>query len=775
MEPILTQDALRTALPDVTTPLKLAGLEGAVDIYRDAYGIPHVRATTVHDAFFGQGFVHAQDRLWHMDADRRRAYGRWAEWVGASGLAQDVQMRRFRLVASARADYATLNADTRGMLEAYAAGVNAFVQTTRALPIEYSLVDDTPEPWQPWDSLAVFKVRHILMGVWQAKAWRARLLRHLGAARTAQLCPGYPAGHRLIVPPETCSSGPPADGLEVLCREVGVLAHLDALDGGSNSWVIAGSRTASGKPLLAGDPHRALDTPNVYYQNHLACSAFDAIGLSFPGVPGFPHFGHNQHVAWCVTHAMADYQDLFIEHFAPTPPLRYEFRGAWRPAEVSQEVVRVRGAEEVPLEVVVTHHGPIIVGEPQQGYGLAFRYTATAAPNQTFEALLPMLQARSTAEMEDSMRPWVDPANNFLCADTAGNIVYRTRGVLPKRPLANAWVPVPGWTGTYEWEGSVPFEEMPVCRNPETGYIVTANNRITGEDYPHYIALEYAPHFRCERLLTHLRQARDWRVEDMATLHADCVSMPAQEWRAFLSRIVPRDSSSRYALETLGAWDGTMQRESVAPTIYTAWRERLMRDLMAPILGPLATHAFTVNDRGGAAHVSRLRARLTTMIREDDRHLLPSGVTWPEALAAALSRAMADLRQQLGDDPSRWQWGMVHRTQPQHPLSEVFPHLAVHLDPPSVPMRGDGDTVHAASFMAAHGYGVTMTSVARYAFDLADWSRSLWVVPLGASGHPGSPHYADQTPIWEAVDMVPMLYDWDAIARRAESRQTLHP
>jgi penicillin amidase len=775
MQAGITQEDLKQALPDVRGGARIPGLRARVEVWRDAEGIPHVRAASSHDAFVAQGFVQAQDRLWHMEYDQRRAYGRWAEYAGPSALAQDIQMRRFRLEASARADYAAVNDQTRAMLDAYAAGVNAFLQTTRTLPIEYRLVEGCPEPWEPWDSLAVFKVRHVLMGVWQTKAWRARMLRHLGPEKTAQLCPGTQPNPMLIVPPGVEYRGPALEGLQELTASEGALAHLPEWENGSNNWAVAGSRTASGKPLLAGDPHRPLDTPNVYYQNHLACPEFDVIGLSFPGCPGFPHFGHNQAVAWCVTHTAADYQDLYIERFDRASPPRYEFRGEWRQAETWRETIRVRGAAPVEIDVTTTHHGPIVLGDPKAGYGFAFRYTATAGPNLGFEAFLPMLRATSAAALEEAMRPWVDPVNNLVFADVHGTIGYRTRGHVPIRSMANAWVPVPGWDGAHEWEGVIPFEQMPVVRNPEIGFVATANSKVAGPEYPHYIGLDFAPDFRTRRVVEHLRRARGATVADMTAIHADRVSIPAREFVNILKQIAPRDAHVGAALEELLAWDGVMDRDSVPATIYAVFRERLLRQLMEPILGPLAAEAFTGAPRGAVAHMARFRARLAELIRRNDRTLLPTGGDWPAALARALSAAVAELWATLGPDVSTWRWGRIHATQPQHTLSATFPDLAPLLNPPSVPMGGDGDTVQAASFIAGAGYGVTSTSAARYVFDLADWGRSAWVVPLGASGHPGSPHYADQATIWGEVQLLPMRYDWTRISREADTQQVLEP
>ena len=323
----ITRERLASCQPDTASTVSLPGLKAEATVYRDQQGIPHGRASSAWDAFFIQGFYTAQDRLFQMDYDRRRAYGRVAELVGPGALAQDKLMRSFRLEASAKADLQVVSEAALEMLEAYAAGVNAFIETTRALPVEYQIVGASPEPWRPHDSLGVFKVRHILMGVFEQKLWRAKLLRQVGAERMAGLCPGYQQGQLVIAPPGKEYEGA-VDGVADLLREAEEwMQPMEAIEVGSNNWVLAGERTASGAPLLAGDPHRALDTPNVYYQNHVACPDFDVIGLSFPGVPGFPHFGHNDRVAWCVTHTGADYQDLYLEHLKPGAPPTYEFKG----------------------------------------------------------------------------------------------------------------------------------------------------------------------------------------------------------------------------------------------------------------------------------------------------------------------------------------------------------------------------------------------------------------------------------------------------------------
>jgi penicillin amidase len=773
--PRFRQEYLATALPDLTSPQYLPGVRGTVDVWRDPDGVPHVRAVSLHDAFFAQGFVHAQDRLWHMEYDRRRAAGRWAELVGPGGVAQDVLARRLGLVRSARADYEGAAPETRQMLDAYTAGVNAFLHTTRAWPVEFGLLELRPEPWTPWDSLAVFKIRHVEMGPWQMKLWRARLIRQLGPRMAAHLSPGLSPTPMLIIPPGIEYEGPAPAALDAMSRGDAALASLPAWIGGSNSWVLAGERTASGRPLVAGDPHRALDTPNCYYQNHIACPDFDAIGLSFPGVPGLPHFGHNRDVAWCVTHAMADYQDVFVERFDPTDPTRYEFRGEWRQADVRRETIQVRGDRPVDIAITVTHHGPVVLGDPARGHAVALRYTATAEANPTFDALLPMLRATSATELEEAMRTWVDPGSNLVFADVHGTIGYRTRGVVPVRAPSNAWLPVAGWDGAHEWTGAIPFEEMPALRDPDTGWIATANSRITDASYPHYIGLDYAPDFRTRRIVTRLRDLRGATVTDMAAIHADRASLPGRALMEMTTRIEPLDAGSRGALAILRHWNGAMDPDSAAATIYAAFRARLVRDVLAPRLGPLAADAFSRAPGAAVTHVARLRGRLAEWITEDDRSLLVPGDDWGSAMARALAGAVATLREILGPDPASWTWGRLHVARPRHPLSGAFPDAAEFLDPPAIPAGGDGDTVQAADFIPAVGFELSSTSVARYVFDLGDWERSAWIVPLGASGHPGSPHYADQSADWSATRLHPMRYGWTRISAEAESHQRLEP
>ena len=771
-EKINRQD-LKSAIPSLTGSVQLRGLQGTVKVFRDRYGIPHMKAESELDAFFAQGFVTAQDRLWHMEYDRRRGSGRWAEAVGESAVAQDKMMRRFRLEASAKADYQVMDPHTKDVFDAYAAGVNAFITSGDALPVEYRITRLEPEPWQPWDGLTAYKVRHISMGVFESKVWRARMVREVGSEAAGKLFPGFEPGYLMILPPGSTSPGPLDEGLKELAEGAAGLNHLNEMDSGSNSWVLSGAETATGKPILAGDSHRALDTPSAYYQNQVACPEFDVVGLSFPGVPGFPHFGHNGRVSWSVTHTAADYQDLYVERFQDG---KYLYKDRWLDAETHDETIKVRDGTDVHIKVTVTQHGPVIAGYPDQGSGLAFKYTATERASTWPEILWRMLRVENSKELVDSMSGWVDPCNNLLFADIHGNMGYLCRGRIPIRSRVNGWLPVPGWMGEHEWEGDIPFDELPVSINPPEGYIATANNRPVGDDYPHYIAIDFTPEFRVRLVTEGLKSLHRPTAEDMEQVHAQRVSIPALAYLGVVKQIDPKDAAIKAAKDLLLDWNGEMNANQVQPTIYSAMRDAMLKEVLETNLTEkLAYDAWHPADRGLGSFSNRLKARLVAMIEQDDRSLLPEGDTWPTAVARALSKAVATLSERLGGDMGQWQWERVHQARPKHNLSAAFPELAELLDPPAIPSSGDGDTPLQGGYSPANPATVTSLSVARYSYDPSDWENSLWVVPLGSSGHPGSPHYADQSETWRQVKMIPMGYDWGRIEASCETKQTLEP
>ena len=777
----LTAADLENAIPQMDGEITLPGLRATVQVWRDRWGIPHIRAANEHDAWFAQGFVTAQDRLWAMEYDRRRAVGRWAEAAGESVVGQDMQMRRHRLEDAARADCQAAGPRAKTMLDAYAAGVNAFIDSDSPLPAEYHVTGISPEPWEPWHSLAIYKVRHIFMGVFETKAWRARLVKALGPERAAALFPSYPPGQPVIIPTGADYDGTVDVGLKEMLEHAAELNLIGELDSGSSSWAIGKERTATGGPLLAGDSHRGLDTPSVYYQNHLACDTFDVIGNSFAGVPGFPHFGHNQWVAWCVTHTAADYQDLYIERFNDADPSLYQNQDVWFNADVRDEVIKVRDGDDAHIRTWATHHGPVVGGDPMAGYGLALRYTAgpdlyTNRGDPWTDILPAMLEAQSVTELADSMEGWVDPVNNFVMADVHGNIGYQCRGEIPRRPGdVPAPLPVPGWEGHHEWQGSIPFKDMPRNINPPQGYIATANNRPVADDYPYYISMDFAPGYRAMRVAHGVNSIKNPAAVDMSRIHSERLSIPAQEYVAALAAVAPPDDpTAADALRRLQKWSGSIDPEAVEPTIYSAMRDALLWRLLKHNFGEeVAALAWQPVDRGRGVFLNRFKNLMTDGMTAGDTGLLPDGSDWPQVLASALDEGVRTLKAKLGPDIDGWRWNRVHRARPQHPLSMAMPKLGKLLNPPEIPTGGDGDTPWAGSYAPGDLATVGGLSVFRYAYDPADWERSLWAVPLGASGHPASPHFADQSEMWSHVRMAPMTYNWERVKANAETEQTL--
>ncbi|HIB99367.1 TPA: penicillin acylase family protein [Candidatus Poribacteria bacterium] len=773
----ITESDLKNALPDMTSTLCLSGLDELVEVYRDRWGIPHVKARSENDLFFAQGFVTAQDRLWHMDYDRYRALGRWSELAGSSGIEQDQLLRKAGMGRTAKLDCEIACPESKAMIEAYTAGVNAFIEVTTALPIEYTILDHEPERWENWHCLAVYKMRNTLLGTFEPKLFRTRLVKAIGAEKVALFMKGYPNGHLLTVPPGEVYKGAALDGLKELSQIVEEANWLDEIDAGSNGWSISGEHTASDLPLVAGDSHRALDTPGVYYQVHLSCPDFTVIGYSLPGMPGALHFCHNEYVAWGMTHGGADTQDLFIERFRQTDDgLQYDFQGEWYSAEVLDEVIKVRGTVPVKFAVTITHHGPIIAGNPASGFAVAISDPGLIVGSPWVDAVRDAMRSQSVDGLDQALSNWTDRVNNYAVADVNGNFGYLHAGKIPIRGEANGWRIVPGWTGECDWKGYIPHAELPRSINPDIGYTVTCNQRVTDHQYPYYVGLYFSPEHRAKRVQARILELEFGQatVEKMKQIHTDIISIPAQVFTERLIQVRSSDRDTAQAQSLLQEWDYSMDRNLVQPLIYAQTKREVTRQIAQVLLGDQADLVLS-GEAGSYAHLRLIELEILLAIKSDDNSFLPTGKSWQEVLSFALQYAVASLKAKLGDDMSQWRWERLHYTHPQHPLSAIFPELAEKLDPPSVSIHGDGDTPLAGSYGFNNQFIATGMSVNRYIHDPADWTNSLWIVPLGASGHPGSPHYADQVQMWADVEYIPQLWDWNQIALESESHQQLSP
>jgi penicillin amidase len=494
-----------------------------------------------------------------------------------------------------------------------------------------------------------------------------------------------------------------------------------------------------------------------------------------------PHFSHTQFVAWGMTHGFGDYQDLYIERFRmENGQLEYAYEDTWLAADVSSERLEVRNSATESLEVVRTHHGPVIAGKPNSGYGIAFCHPGILSGTAWANTIYELLVATSADEAEEALREWTEPVNNFVYADVHGEFGYRYRGRIPLRSMANAWAPVPGWDGKHEWAGQIPFEELPQARNPKAGYVVTCNNAPTSADYPYYLNTYFAPDWRARRITARLNKlpVASANIEDMASIHADRESIPASILIERLGDLLPSDPDAAKARELLIDWDGKMDRDSPAAAIYGTARTYVFDQVIKPALGSMADAALSASTgigRGAATHMGQLYAAATRAMAEDNNSALADGATWSSVLESSLAAAVVELRTRLGDKVSSWTWGAIHHTRPRHPLSRLFPNHAHLLDPPQIATHGDGDTPLAGAYSMADRFVQTLMSVNRYIHDPSDWRRSRWIVPLGASGHPGSRHYADQAALWADVQTIAQLWDWDDILQACDTRQTLTP
>jgi penicillin amidase len=719
-------------------------------ITRDEYGVPQVRAETAQDAWAGMGYACAQDRLFQMDYDRRRACGRWAEVAGSMALGADVLARRLGLTAAAQRAVEVMSPQVKDAFEAYAAGVNqAIADGARPLPARHAV-----EPWESWHSVAAYLVRHVQMGQWQHKLANAVLLARVGTEAFERLESRPVVGSPVAVPPGTRLTHPVGALLDEAIGDIqGHLGFLAEVEPGSNAWAVSGRRTAHGGAVICNDSHRALDTPNVYWQCHLACPDFAVTGATFPGLPGFPHFGFNGSVAWAITHGDADTQDLYLERFDGT---RYLTPSGWVTAEVRHERIDVHGRSPVTISVWATRHGPVVHGHPEDGWGLALKWTGTHRPNQGFECLLPMLTVKSAAELAAAQDGWVDPVNNLVCADTRGDIAYQCRGELPVRSSdAGRRLPVPGWDDACEWTGTVPFSALPATRDPDAGFVMTANNVITDASEP-YISHTFSQPWRAERLRSLLADTETPSVDELAGMQADTVSLQARGWGRLLSGLGPFDDEDAEAGRTLLAgFDGNLALDSAPALLYACFLRALAEALYRPVLGA-ETWAWMVS---GA--LAPMLSMIRRWLGNDTWELLggpvpPGTVTSAEvrdrvlaAVPGALAAAWAAAVKAGGPNPRQWQWGSAHRAARVHPLAGQFPGAA---------MGGDADTVQAAGYAWRQGspFTVASLSVYRQVVDLADPASASYVVPGGASGDPDSPHFSDQLPLWASHQRINM-------------------
>jgi penicillin amidase len=780
----------RKPLPQSSGTLHLQGLHEPIKIITDRYGIPHIYAYNEDDLYFAQGYIHAQERLWQMEMNRRLGSGRLAEIFGSVALETDRFCRRLGLHRAADAAVEQLSAHNRRILEAYINGVNTFIQINpHKLPVEFALLRIAPEPWRIRDPLQWGKIQGwTLSGNWETELIRARLVAKLGPEKAARLESGYDATHPLIIPPGVAYQGINLGLLEQY-ENIKELSGFGPL-GGSNNWVVDGTMTTSGSPILCNDPHLGQSTPSIYFECHLIAGDIDVIGVSFPGAPGIV-IGHNRHIAWGITNAISDVGDFYIEKFNPDNPHQYEFEGQWENAQVFREEISVKGQDEPIIEeVLVTRHGPILTslahnGQHEKELPLALRWTGHEQ-HKIVGAVQKINRATNWEEFRNGLHDWDVPPQNFVYADREGNIGYIMAGSIPIRARGQALVPSPGWTGEYEWTGRIPFEELPQIYNPEQHFIVTANNRVIDDNYPYYITHEWLNGYRAQRIHDILTSKETFTLEDMVTLQADQYSLPATEIVPYILNLTPQNPLQQTAQEILRAWDYVMAPSSIGATLYSMFLRKLAQITFNSVLGDDTTLSNQYLGVGSTifsmmnGYAGRSTPLLIRLLKEQDDNWFADSLfangpkTWAMALERTFEATLDELREQLGRNILRWQYGAMHKMRCVHPLGAIKP-LEKFFNRGPYPIGGDNDTVNVAA--SAYNAPEEVLSVAAYRqiVDLGNLANSRAVHIPGQSGHPASKHYDDLIPLWRENNSHPMYFDADTIETEAEGVLILLP
>jgi penicillin G amidase len=749
----------RRPLPKTRGRISVRGLEDSVSIARDARGVVRIEARSTPDFCFAHGFAQGQDRLWQLEFYRRAGSGRLSEFAGKDGLQVDRLMRTLGLRRFADEEIDLLPQRDIEILSAYAAGLNAAIESLSALPLEHQLLRIEPEPWTIQDSLVVRKI--IALGFstnMETELFRAELVAKIGAEKAARLEPQYPHGSPLVMDPGVAWSG---DALDLVAQiaEVREAIGWSLEPAGSNNWAVSGERSVTGMPLLAGDPHITTSMPDCWYTIEASTPELELRGASMPGFPGLV-IGHSRHLAWSFTNVMADVQDLFVEHIRDGEHgPEYEFQGEWKPVTVHREAIKVRGGEDQQLEVRETHHGPVVNDAlgARSGEPLALSWTAIKEPVVSGTGI-DAGAFRTGQELVEAFRDYTVPSMNLVWADDSGNIGYKLVGRIPIRRGGCPDLPKPGWTGEYEWDGYVPYDELPEIVNPPGGVLVTANNRIAPDDYPHHITSEYLDGHRAARIEQLLASRDKHSLDDFAQIQLDLHSIPGEQTAHRLARLRPSGQREVRAIERLKSWDHRLDPDTIAGTIYAAFTAHFARAVSEAVIGDpdYAERWRSRSQLGFTPMVSspwRFQARLIELWDEADDELI-GGRSWDELALESLARALDELEQRYGGDPSGWTWGRVHGLHFPHPLSEgearisrVFDRLLSR----RMAVGGGQETVCQVGFVPHAGdYTGRWAPSYRLLADLGSPERSRWQHMTGQSGHPSSEHYDDLLEDWHA-------------------------
>jgi penicillin G amidase len=754
------REAARAALAPVEGEVAVPGLAEPVEVLRDRWGIPYLSASSLDDLWFAQGYVQASERLFQIELTLRAAAGRLSEWFSDLSLPSDRFARTvgFGRLGSREAERWT-DASV-AMMGRFVEGARAFVTSAPAPPLEYAMLATAPalpEDVGEWAAAFAY-LAWGLSGNWDRELLRMRLAETRGPNAVETFLPPLPPES-----PELASASLAGRLLDGLPRSAGQ---------GSNGWVVSGSRTASGAPLLANDPHLLVQQPQPWFEIHLRAPGYEARGVAFAFAPGIVA-GTTAHHAWGITNVSGDVQDLYVERLDLTGSAA-AFEGGWEPLEVRSERIEVRGGPPVDLEVRATRHGPLLdavpIGSrssefvPVEGT-FALRWTASDGLIEP-ACLIDIVRAGSFDAFREALRGVSCPGQNVLYADVEGTIGLQCTGLYPLRRSGDGAAPVAGWTLEHEWDGFVPFDELPWSRDPGPGFLVAANNRIHDEDYPHLIGLDVHVPLRARRIAERLRAEGAVTPAACAAIQVDTVSLAARRLLPHLLGAAVASDRARDALERFGTWDGDLSAGSREAAAYQAWLGAIARVVFGAEEDPETFAAYI------AAREAFVCSALPSMLETGDPP--PGGGTWAELLGSALEDALDRLERELGPDPSGWRWGALHHARFAHPLARL-PGLGALFVAAEHEVGGDEQTVLQSGVDGRLGFEATVVPSWRQVVDLSKLDATKAVISTGQSGNPASPHWNDQSPLWAAGELRSCPFTRPAVEAAAEHRLVLVP
>ncbi|PFG06593.1 penicillin amidase [Bacillus sp. es.034] len=728
------------SLPVTSGTITLKGLSKEVTIIRDQDGVPHIQAQNEKDLYMAQGYVQAQDRLFQMDLSRRQASGRLSEVVGEKAVDRDKFFRTFGLRRAAEVSFTAYPDEAKQLLEWYAEGVNAYMEEAKdggRLPIEFTLLGYKPEKWTPIDSLTIGKYMAFdLGGHWQGQAFRYWALDNLSKEKAYDLFPTYPKDAPTIL----SDIGEP----QIDFKQSFAAAVIPPEFNGSNNWVVSGEKTKSGKPLLADDPHLSLGTPSIWYQMQLESPEVNVSGVIFAGIPGII-LGHNEQIAWGVTNTGPDVQDLYIEKRSEEDPNLFLYDGNWEKATIVQEPIKVKDGETIPYKVTITRHGPVISEFAHQDEAkevMAMRWTALD-PSLELSAIININKAKNWDEFEEALEDFHVPTQNFVFASKDGTIAYKANGKIPIRKKGDGLLPVPGWDPDYDWQGFIPFDELPKVINPESGFVATANNKVVDDDYPYHISHHWAQPYRYMRISEYLEGKSDLTIADMKALQMDQKNLHAREFVPILTEDLKTGSltdEQKKAIEILNSWNYLDDKNLAAPLIFHQWMNEISTGLFEKDVPDDMMKLF----EGRQSVVDEL---IRKAHKGEESEWFTDQEGYGTFLAKSLASALSELEEAYGSSMDDWEWGMYHRVYFEHPLSSASPILKKFLNEREpVPVGGSRVTVEAASYneegIVNHGASW------RFMIDTSDMENGYHIVGPGQAGHYKSEWYQDQIDAW---------------------------